>query len=81
MKVLVVSRYKEGYEGKVAPFVKAQVESVRRQGVDCEFFLVKGKGVAGYLGQLKVLKKGITKKHGGKLKYFFSISFVNRDGE
>lgn len=59
MKVLVVCRYKEGYEGDVAPFVKEQVDAIRSYGVECEYFLVKGKGITGYFSHLKALKNKI----------------------
>lgn len=59
MRVLVVCRYKEGFLGNVAPFVKEQVDAVKLCGAECEYYLVKGDGVAGYLGSLKGLKKQI----------------------
>lgn len=63
MKVLVVCSFKEGCEGHIAPFVKEQMDAVRRQGVACECFLVKGNGVVGYLDNLKALKKMIGTFH------------------
>lgn len=60
MKVLVVCSFKEGFDGNMAPFIKEQVDAVRSRGVDCECFLVKGKGVFGYLGNLKALKRTIS---------------------
>lgn len=60
MKVLVVCAYKKGYAGNLAPFVKEQMDALTRKGLDCELFLVKGKGVMGYLGNLKALKKKIA---------------------
>ena len=59
IKVLVVCSFKEGCEGNVAPFVREQVEALRRNGVECELFLVAGKGVSGYLGHLKALNTRI----------------------
>lgn len=56
MKVLTVCSYKELLPGHLAPFVKEQVEALRNLGVECDFFLVKGKGLLGYLKQLKPLK-------------------------
>lgn len=63
MKVLVVCRFKEGYEDNVAPFVKEQVEALRSCGVNCEILLVMGKGVVRYLRHLKSLKKKIEVFH------------------
>ena len=59
IRVLVVCSFKEGCEGNVAPFVREQAEALRRHGVECELFLVAGKGVGGYLGHLKALKTQI----------------------
>ena len=59
MKVLVVCSFKERIEGHIAPFVKEQVEALRNSRMKCEVFLVKGKGVWGYLKQLKSLKNKI----------------------
>lgn len=59
MKVLVVCSFKEKLKEHVAPFVIEQVEALRASGLECVVFLVKGKGVLGYLKQLKPLKDKI----------------------
>lgn len=59
MRVLIVSSFKPSLEGNIAPFVKEQVEAISRQGVDCSYYLVKGKGVLGYLRELPSLRKRI----------------------
>ena len=59
MKALVVCSFKERLNGHVAPFVKEQVEALGKAGMECELFLVKGKGTLGYLQQLKPLKNNI----------------------
>lgn len=46
MRVLVVTSYNNG---AVAPFVTEQVDALRRAGVDCDYYLVQGKGLRGYL--------------------------------
>ena len=57
MKVLIVARYKEhGF----APFVTEQVAALEQLGVECRYFQVKSKGIAGYLKHLKALKKAIS---------------------
>lgn len=56
MKVLVVARCKHG---RYAPFITEQVEAIRKQGVDCQYFGVDGKGILGYLRQLPRLKKAV----------------------
>lgn len=60
MKVLVVCRDKDGFKEHIAPFVAEQLYALERLGVECRSFRVKGKGVKGYLGQLKSLKEQIT---------------------
>ncbi len=59
MRVLVVSRFKEGIKENIAPFVAEQVDALKRLGVECRLFRVRGKGLKGYLGQLKSLKEQI----------------------
>lgn len=59
MRVLAVCSFKLKQKENVSPFVREQVAALRNSGVECEFFHVKGKGVAGYLRQLKFLKKKI----------------------
>lgn len=56
MKVLIVARYKaHGY----APFITQQVAALEKQGVECQYFPVKSKGIRGYLQHLNALKKAI----------------------
>lgn len=60
MRVLIVARYKErGF----APFVTQQVAALEKQGIECQFFPVKSKGVAGYLKHLKALNNAIRDFH------------------
>jgi glycosyltransferase involved in cell wall biosynthesis len=47
----------------MAPFVKEQMEALCALGVECYCFLVQGKGVSGYLRQLKPLKNKISTFH------------------
>ena len=60
MRLLVVCSYKEQLSDHMAPFVMEQVEALCALGVECDCFLVKGKGVLGYLRQLKPLKNKIS---------------------
>lgn len=63
MRVLLLCKYKEGLPGHVAPFVLEQMQALQRTGVDCLMFQVKGRGVMGYLKQLRSLKKAIASFH------------------
>lgn len=60
MRVLLVCRYKEDLAENVAPFVLEQKNALQRTGVECDWFLVRGKGIRGYLKQLHALKKKIA---------------------
>ena len=56
MRILIVARCKHG---RYAPFITEQVDAMEKQGVECEYFGVDGKGIAGYLRQLPKLGKTI----------------------
>lgn len=63
MRVLLVCSFKEGLPQNAAPFVVEQMEALKRCDVECELFLVKGKGIRGYLRQLRPLKERIASFH------------------
>lgn len=56
MKVLVVARYKDS---GFAPFVTEQVDALTEAGVECRFFPVRSRGMAGYLRQVPALRHAI----------------------
>ena len=58
MKILIVC---SGNSGGIVPFVYEQAESLVDAGIEIDYFLVKGKGVFGYLNNLKPLKENIAK--------------------
>lgn len=60
MRVLMVCAFKEDLTENVAPFVMEQKNALKRCGVECDWFLVRGKGIRGYLKQLRPLKKRIA---------------------
>lgn len=60
MRVLIVARCKYG---SYAPFITEQVEAIEKQGVECQYFGVDGKGIAGYLRQLPRLRRVIREFH------------------
>ena len=63
MKVLVVCSYKKDFPDNVAPFIKEQVDSLRKGEVECQYFYVIGKGILGYLNNLSNLKVAIEDFH------------------
>ena len=60
MRVLIVARCKNG---RYAPFITEQVEAIEKQGVECRYFGIDGKGIIGYLRQLPKLRKTIREFH------------------
>jgi len=56
MKVLVICSHNSG---RIAPFIKQQVESVLRNGINAKYFFVERKGCFGYLRNLPKLHKKI----------------------
>lgn len=56
MKVLVVC---SGNSGQLSPFIKEQVDYLIKNEIQIAFFLISGKGILGYLSNLKKLKKTI----------------------
>ena len=59
MKVLFVSSGNSDYG--VVPFIKNQGESLKKAGVELDYFTVVGKGIKGYLSNISRLKKQINK--------------------
>lgn len=58
MKVLfVTSSNSASFE--ISPFIKSQGESMRKYGINVDYFGIKGKGVLGYLKNIKRLRKVI----------------------
>lgn len=57
MKVLIVC---SGNSGMISSIIQDQAESLKRNGVSIDFFLMKGKGILGYLKNLPALKKKIN---------------------
>ncbi len=54
MKVLFVASGNKEYE--ISPFVKSQSESLVEAGLDVDFYIIKGKGIKGYLKNIPRLR-------------------------
>jgi len=48
--------------GEIAPFIVEQVDSIRREGIELDYFLIRGKGLWGYTKNLRNLRKQIRHK-------------------
>jgi hypothetical protein len=55
MKVLFVSSGNS--EFGISPIIKNQGESLKQNGIDLDYFTIKGKGIKGYLKNIPILKK------------------------
>ena len=56
MKVLIVASFNKK---RFAPFILEQVDSLKSEGIECEYFGIQGIGVMGYLKSFLKLKKMI----------------------
>lgn len=54
MNVLIVC---SGNKGKINAFISEQVDSLRKEGVSTQYFFIHGKGVLGYLSNVRRLHK------------------------
>ncbi len=59
MKILIVCSHKSQLPDGCVPFIREQVEALREQGCECEYFHIKGKGMVGYLCEVPKLRKRI----------------------
>jgi len=62
LKVLFVSRGNLKEDG-INPFIRAQGESLKEEGVGIQHFLIKDKGILGYLSAIKQLRRYLKKSH------------------
>tara|TARA_B100001287_G_scaffold272059_1_gene273222 strand:- start:2912 stop:3832 length:921 start_codon:yes stop_codon:yes gene_type:complete len=56
VRILIIA---SGNSSQISPFVKEQAESLVKQGLSVDFFLIKGKGLFGYLRNYFLLIKKI----------------------
>ena len=60
MKILTVCSRNNG---KISPFITDQVEALKNEGIEVEYFHIDGKGLSGYLKEYKKLIKRIKKSN------------------
>ncbi len=58
MRILFVASHNSGH---FAPFILEQADALRKAGCEVEFFGIQGKGLSGYLRNLKPLKQQIRR--------------------
>lgn len=71
MKVLFVG---SGNHGEISPIIKSQGDSLASAGIGIDYFLIKGKGLKGYLRQVKPLKSYVKKNHFDVIHAHYSMS-------
>ncbi|MCF8367442.1 MAG: glycosyltransferase family 4 protein [Bacteroidales bacterium] len=73
MNILFVSSGNNNYFG-LSPFIKSQGESLRKVGAKVDFYTIKGKGIKGYLSNVKKLKKHIRAGNYNLIHVHYSLS-------
>ncbi len=74
MKVLFVSSGNS--QSGISPIVKKQGESLKKNGIDIEYFTIKGKGINGYLKNIPILKKYLKTHHYDIIHAHYSLSAI-----
>lgn len=71
MKVLFIA---SGNHGAVSPVVGNQAEALISEGVELEWYLLKGKGIKGYLKNVKPLRKYLKEHQYDAIHAHYSLS-------
>lgn len=71
MKVLFVG---SGNHGEISPIIKSQGDSLVSNDVEVEYFLIKGKGIRGYLRHVKSLRKYLRENSFDMIHAHYSLS-------
>ena len=71
MNVLIVASYNKN---RYAPFIDEQANALKVQGIAVDYFRLKGKGIIGYLKNLKALKQKIKAYHPDIVHAHFGLS-------
>lgn len=71
MKVLFIA---SGNHGAVSPVVENQAEALMSEGVELEWYLLKGKGFKGYLKNVKPLRKYLREHKYDAIHAHYSLS-------
>jgi teichuronic acid biosynthesis glycosyltransferase TuaC len=73
MKVLFVSSgNSKAFD--IAPFIKVQGESLREKQIDVEYFKITGKGVSGYLSNVRILNQQLKSNDFDIIHAHFTLS-------
>ena len=59
MRILIVCSYRDFRPDGINQFIKEQVKAVSAYGCECKYYLVREKGILGYLKEIPLLRKCI----------------------
>ena len=76
MKVLFVSSGNINYNNGIGPIIKHQGESLRSLGMEIEYFTINGRGIFGYLKNIFILKKYLSKNSYDLIHAHYSFSGI-----
>ena len=71
MRVLFVS---SGNRGEINSIIKNQGDSLIREGIEVEYFLIRGKGALGYLGNILKIRKAYKSQSFDLIHAHYSLS-------
>lgn len=74
MKILFVSSGNS--EAGISPIVRSQGESLKRNGIDLDYFTIVGKGIKGYLKNIPRLRKFLRTKNYDLIHSHYSLSSI-----
>jgi teichuronic acid biosynthesis glycosyltransferase TuaC len=72
MKVLIIGS--GNHAGRFSPIVENQVSSLREAGVEISLFSVRGRGIKGYISNIKPLRREMRKKEFDLVHAHYSFS-------
>ena len=72
MKVLFVSRKRPNFD--IMPFIKSQADSLIRNGVEIDHFVVRESGILGYLRSIPAFRKKVKKQNFDLIHAHYSYS-------
>jgi glycosyltransferase involved in cell wall biosynthesis len=71
LKILIACSFNSG---KVSPFVREQVQSLKGIGVECDYYKIIGKGINGYLKNIKPLRTQIRRNNYDLIHAHYGLS-------
>ena len=71
MNVLFVG---SGNHGEMSPIIKSQGDSLASSNIDVRYYLIKGKGLRGYLGQVKPFRRYLKNNSFNVIHAHYSLS-------